>query len=83
MNDEIFGTVIWSFVLILIISILIFIACREIICWYWKINATVKNFSEINEKLSIIITKMDKVEEDKKKEIKLEDKKIDSKGTYA
>ena len=63
MNDEIFGTVIWSFVLILIISILIFIACREIICWYWKINATVKNLSEINEKLSIIITKMDKVEE--------------------
>ena len=79
MNMEILGTIIW----ILFLSLLVFVVCRELICWYWKINDTVKNLSEINDKLSTIINKMDKVEEDKNNEIKLEEKKIDSKGTYA
>lgn len=79
MNMEILGTIIW----ILFLSLLVFVACRELICWYWKINATVKNLSEINEKLSIIISKMDKVEDNKNKEIETEEKKSDSKGTYA
>jgi hypothetical protein len=83
LNNEILGTFILSFVIVLVISILLFMAFREVLCWYWKINDTVKNLSEINDKLSTIINKMDKVEEDKNKEIKLEDKKIDSKGTYA
>ncbi len=83
MNNEILGTFILSFVIVLVISILLFMAFREVLCWYWKINDTVKNLSEINDKLSTIINKMDKVEEDKNKEIKLEEKKIDSKGTYA
>ena len=82
MNDEILGIIIWSVVIFLVFSILLFIAFRELMCWYWKINVNTKNISEINEKLSIIISRMDKLEEEKNKGIKIEDKKIDSKGIY-
>ena len=82
MNDEILEIIIWSVVILLVISILLFIAFRELMCWYWKINVNTKNISEINEKLSIIISRMDKLEEEKNKGIKIEDKKIDSKGIY-
>ena len=32
---------------ILAILFLIFLACREIVCWYWKINKTVDTLDEI------------------------------------
>lgn len=47
-----------SFLIMLIIAIVIFILCRELICWYYKINKSISNqeeiiklLKEINEKL--------------------------------
>lgn len=32
---------------VLLICVLIFIVCRELLCWYWKINKMVSNQEEI------------------------------------
>ncbi|WP_300697498.1 hypothetical protein [uncultured Bacteroides sp.] len=31
----------------LLIGVLIFIVCRELLCWYWKINKMIANQDEI------------------------------------
>ena len=36
----------------LIVLVLIFIICREIFCWYWKINEITDLLRSINDKLS-------------------------------
>lgn len=36
-----------SVLLVLLICIIIFIVCRELICWYYKINKMVSNQDEI------------------------------------
>lgn len=40
-----------EFILLLIITIAIFFLCREIMCWYWKINEHLDNQKKIIEKL--------------------------------
>ena len=39
-------------IIMLIICFLIFLACREVMCWYWKINEIVKLLSDIKSALS-------------------------------
>lgn len=36
-----------ALLLVLLIGILIFIVCRELLCWYWKVNKMVSNQEEI------------------------------------
>lgn len=36
-----------EYLLLLLLSVGIFILCRELICWYWKINQQVENQQEI------------------------------------
>ena len=36
----------------LVVLILVFIICREIFCWYWKINEITDLLRSINDKLS-------------------------------
>ncbi|MCD8406289.1 hypothetical protein LNI88_11570 [Tenacibaculum dicentrarchi] len=41
-------------VIIAVISILIFLLCREIVCWYFKINKRIEILEEQNELLKNI-----------------------------
>lgn len=34
-------------ILLILVLIIIFILCRELVCWYWKINESIKNQKEI------------------------------------
>ena len=35
----------------LLVLFLVFIVCREIVCWYWKMNETVKLLKQIRDEL--------------------------------
>lgn len=39
---------------VLIVAVLVFILCREIWCWYWKINEVVGLLQGIHEELKIL-----------------------------
>jgi len=39
----------------LIVSVLLFFLCRELFCWYWKINEHLELLNGINNKLSVLI----------------------------
>lgn len=41
-----------------LIAFLIFLVCRSINCWYWKINRRVELLEEQNQLLSKILEKM-------------------------
>ena len=48
-----------SFLLItLLVSFVLFLLCRELNCWYWKINLLVKHIGDMSSKLSVIETKL-------------------------
>ncbi len=44
-----------SLIILFIISIVIFLICRELVCWYWKINERLRVQKEISSKLDEII----------------------------
>jgi hypothetical protein len=51
----------------LLVLILVFIVCRELVCWYWKINKTVDVLENILSELKQVNGKgKDIVEEFKK-----------------
>lgn len=54
-----------SFFIFLLILIGLFFLCREILCWYWKVNKMVQNQEEIIRLLNVIASKM---QEEKHKE---------------
>lgn len=35
------------FVLYIVLIVAVFLICREIVCWYWKINKSISNQEEI------------------------------------
>lgn len=35
----------------LVILLLLFLICREVVCWYWKINARIELLTEIRDLL--------------------------------
>lgn len=41
---------------VLVISLIVFLACREIVCWYWKLN-------KITDSLETIVTELKKINE--------------------
>lgn len=47
-----------SFFIFLLILIGLFFLCREILCWYWKVNKMVQNQEEIIRLLNVIASKM-------------------------
>ena len=49
----------WIFVLLIVIGI--FIAIREFLCWYWKINEGIELLKSIDNKLELL----KKIEENK------------------
>lgn len=34
-------------ILFILILVILFVLCRELLCWYWKINESIKNQKEI------------------------------------
>ena len=40
----------------------IFLLCRELNCWYWKINRRIELLEEQNNSLKTIIEKLEKIE---------------------
>ncbi len=43
------------FLVSLVITLLILLVCREIVCWNWKINEALTTLKAIDEKLSVQI----------------------------
>ena len=39
-------------------GILIFLLCREIVCWYWKTNVVISLLTEIRDKLKLFNNRM-------------------------
>lgn len=51
-------------IIVLIVTIAIFFLCREIMCWYWKINEHLENQKKIIEKLDKldqVISQLDEI----------------------
>lgn len=44
---------------ILGVLLVIFLVCRELVCWYWKINRTVELLEQIHQELKLLNTKKD------------------------
>jgi len=53
MNHNGFGNGVLMGVLILVLLFVIFLICREIICWYWKINKAISLLEIIAENTSL------------------------------
>jgi len=53
MNNMSLGIVLF----VILILIVVFLVCREIVCWYWKINEMITLMREQNELLKKIILK--------------------------
>ncbi len=45
------------FIILFVVSIIIFIVMREFWCWYWKINERIELLKDISEKLGQNIQK--------------------------
>ena len=43
------------FLVSLLITLVLLLICREIVCWYWKINEALTTLKAIDEKLSVQI----------------------------
>ncbi len=40
--------------LVFLISVVAFFICRELLCWYWKINERISKQEEMIEKLNLL-----------------------------
>lgn len=51
-------------IIVLAITIIVFVVCRELVCWYWKINEHLENQRKIIEKLDNLdkLYKLDDIE---------------------
>lgn len=50
-----FGGGLWSLVVFFLILVVIFLVCREIVCWYWKINRAV----ELLERQNVLLERIE------------------------
>lgn len=51
-----------SLIIFLLVLFLIFLICRELNCWYWKINRRIELLEEQNNSLKTIIEKLERIE---------------------
>jgi hypothetical protein len=66
------GSMWGTITLVLIVSIIIFLLCRELICWYYKINRMVVLMEDQNELLRKLLVKQNGIEDSK--EIRISEK---------
>ncbi len=53
-----------AFLLIVVVPIIVFLICRELLCWYWKVNDQLAVLKSIDKKLDNLATleaKLDKM----------------------
>lgn len=50
-----------EFIVLILIFIVIFLICREIVCWYWKMNETVSLLTEIRDLLKSSVAEESKM----------------------
>ena len=50
-----FGGGLWSLLITLLILLVIFLICRELVCWYWKINRAV----ELLERQNVLLERIE------------------------
>jgi hypothetical protein len=53
-----YGQIVGIIIGVLAGIIIVFLICREIVCWYWKINKLVELMEEQNDLLSSLSTKI-------------------------
>jgi len=46
------GTSLGTIAVSLVILLIVFLVCREIVCWYWKINRSIALLTEIRDLLA-------------------------------
>jgi hypothetical protein len=49
------GNIWGTFFVIIIVTIIVFLICRELVCWYWKINKLVTLIEEQNKLLTLLV----------------------------
>lgn len=42
-----------------LVALVVILICREIACWYWKINKTISLLESIDDKLKTLSVQMD------------------------
>ncbi|GAB6039075.1 hypothetical protein JCM15519_36340 [Fundidesulfovibrio butyratiphilus] len=53
-----FGYSFMNPLILLLIILVIFLVCREIVCWYWKLNKIVANQERQNQLLESILARL-------------------------
>lgn len=51
-----------TLIIFLLVLLGIFLLCRELNCWYWKINRRIELLEEQNNSLKTIIEKLERIE---------------------
>ena len=59
-------------IIVLVIVFIIFLICRELVCWYWKINALLEECQKTNE----LLTDTNNILEDILSDIRNSEKKL-------
>ena len=52
MNPTTLGQTLVSVLIVLLVIVAFFFICREIVCWYWKVNKIVSLLEDISGKLN-------------------------------
>ena len=45
----------------IVVAIVIFVIIREILCWYWKINARLAQLEKLNEKMDALLMRLQEI----------------------
>jgi hypothetical protein len=45
----------------IVVAIVIFLIIREILCWYWKINARLAQLEKLNEKMDALLMRLQEI----------------------
>lgn len=85
MLDLLFGIVL-RFLLVIVLAVVVLLIVREIVMWYWKINAILFELREVNENLEVIqsfLVEQEDEEEDEDEEELQEDRVEQIEGMIA
>jgi hypothetical protein len=53
MNGNDTGSLLSYLLIILVVSLVVFLICRELFCWYWKINQRIDLLIQVRDLLAV------------------------------